>query len=243
MSDSDETKIDELPPDETGPVPVTVLQAEPHWFGLTPTGSLLAIGVAALGVAIVLLVLGSVVAGLIVLAVGVFVLATLWRRPVSEALAGPVGLARATVSAQSEARRRLLVLRRDLDGLEREREERLRDLGEAVYRGDKAATTKPLRQQLEELEQRAAAKREEIERTVQVAHERIGRARLETSRTEAVSLEPYPPPDEGDRPEQPDIPEPYPPPDEGDRPEQPRVPETSPEPPGAPPGDAGRNSH
>lgn len=229
MSDSDETKVEELPPDETGPVPVTVVHAEPHWFGLTPTGSLLAVGVAAVGVAVVLLAVGSVVAGIVVLAVGVFVLGTLWRRPVAEALAGPVGLARVTVAAQSEARRRVAGLRSELDALEREREQRLRALGEAVYKGDDAATD-PLRQELEELDRRAGEQREEIERTVQQATERIGRARLETGRTEAVPVEPYPPPDEADRPEQPDIPEPYPPPDEGDRPEQP-----------SPPGDADRN--
>jgi len=240
VSDSDKTKVEELPPDETGPVPVTVVHAEPHRFGLTPTGSLLAVGVAAVGVAVVLLAVGSVIAGIVVLAVGMFVLGTLWRRPVAEALAGPLGLVRVTVSAQSEARRRIAGLRRELDGLEREREQRLRALGEAVYRDDDAATD-PLRQELEELDRRAGEQREEIERTVQQATERIGRARLETGRTEAVSLEPYPPPDEADRPEQPDIPEPYPPPDEGDRPEQPLIPETSPEQPEAPPGDADRN--
>jgi hypothetical protein len=240
VSDSDETKVEELPPDETGPVPVTVVHAEPHWFGLTPTGSLLAVGVAALGVAVVLLVLGSLVAGIVVLAVGVFVLGTLWRRPVAQALAGPLGLARVTISAQSQARRRLTGLRNELDAVERERAQRLRELGEAVYRGDDAATD-PLRQELDELDRRARERREEIDRTMQEATERIGRARLETGRTEAVSLEPYPPPDEADRPEQPDIPEPYPPPDEGDRPEQPRIPETSPEPPEAPPGDADRD--
>jgi hypothetical protein len=240
VSDRDETKIEELPPDETGPVPVTVVHAEPHWFGLTPTGSLLAVGVAAVGVAVVLLVLGSVVAGVVVLVVGVFVLATLWWRPVAKALAGPVDLARVTISTQSETRRRLAGLRSDFDALEREREQRLRALGEAVYRGEDAATD-PLRQELEELDRRAGATREEIERTMQEARERIGRARLETGRTEAVSLEPYPPPDEADRPELPDIPEPYPPPDEGDRPEQPRIPETSPESPEAPPGDADRD--
>jgi hypothetical protein len=240
VSDRDETKVEELPPDETGPVPITVMHAEPHWFGLTPTGSLLAIGVAAVGVAVVLLVLGSVVAGIVVLAVGVFVLATLWWRPVAKALAGPVDLARVTISTQSETRRRIAGLRAELGELERQREERLKWIGEAVYAGDDAAT-ESLLEDLEEIDELATGKREEMERTMQEATERIGRARLETGRTEAVSLEPYPPPDEADRPEQPDVPEPYPPPDEGDRPEQPRIPETSPESPEAPPGDADRN--
>jgi hypothetical protein len=42
--------------------------------------------------------------------------------------------------------------------------------------------------------------------------------------------EPFPPPDEGDPPQQPVIPEPFPPPDEGDRPEPPQVPEPGPTP-------------
>lgn len=40
--------------------------------------------------------------------------------------------------------------------------------------------------------------------------------------------EPFPPPDEGDPPQQPVIPEPFPPPDEGDRPEPPQIPEPQP---------------
>jgi hypothetical protein len=40
--------------------------------------------------------------------------------------------------------------------------------------------------------------------------------------------EPFPPPDEGDPPQQPVFPEPFPPPDEGDRPEPPSVPEPGP---------------
>jgi hypothetical protein len=40
--------------------------------------------------------------------------------------------------------------------------------------------------------------------------------------------EPFPPPDEGDPPQQPVIPEPFPPPDEGDRPEPPQIPEPGP---------------
>jgi hypothetical protein len=223
VSDRGDTKVEELPPDETGPVPVNVVHAEPHWFGLTPTGSVLAVGVAAAGAGVALLVLGSPLAGALLVAAGVLLLGLLWYGPVAERLAGPVGLARTTISAQGEARRRVARLRGELDALEREREQRLRALGEAVYRGDDAAT-EALRAELEELERGTGVKREEIELAVREATERIGRARLESGRTEVVSLEPYPPPDEGDRPEQPDIPEPYPPPDEGDRPEQPNVP-------------------
>ena len=43
-----DTKVQELPPDETGPVPVHVQRAEPRWFGVTPPSFLLGDGPAGL---------------------------------------------------------------------------------------------------------------------------------------------------------------------------------------------------
>jgi hypothetical protein len=63
------------------------------------------------------------------------------------------------------------------------------------------------------------------------AQERVGRVRLETSRTQVVDVqEPYPPPGEADPPEPARVPEPYPPPGEADPPEPARIPEPSPPP-------------
>jgi hypothetical protein len=234
VSDSEDTRVEELPPDETGPVPVTVVQSEPRWYGITPQGAVLSVGLAGVGVGVTLLVLGRTAVGAVIAAVGVVVLAGLARRPAAAALSGPAEVGRTMLSARLTAGRRLADLERKLDAIGHERDRRLRELGEAVYR-NAVGVREPLRQELEELDRRADETRRELERTMIEARERIAMARLGTAATQAVSLEPYPPPDEGDVPEHPQIPEPYPPPDEGDRPEQPRIPETSPEPPEQPP--------
>jgi len=189
MPANDETRVEELPPDETGPVPVTVVQAEPHWYGISPRGGAVAVGVAAAGVGIVLLVLGSIVAGAVLLAVGCLILGLLVRGPVASALSGPTERGRTALSVRLSAGQRLAALRRDLDAMARERDQRLRALGEAVYRRDDGAV-EPLREELEQLDRRAADARAEIDRTVLEARERMRSSRLETARTEAVSLEP-----------------------------------------------------
>jgi len=196
MSVDDETRVEELPPDETGPVPVTIVEAEPHWYGISPRGGAAAVGVAAAGVGIVLLVLGSIVAGAILLAVGVLILVLLVRGPVASALAGPTERGRTALSVRFSTGQRLAALRRELDAIAHERDERLRALGEAVYRRDDGAV-EPLRGELERLDRRAAGAREEIERTVLEAHERMSTSRLETARTQAVS---FPPPQAPERP-------------------------------------------
>src|SRR5215213_5774829 len=171
MPANDETRVEELPPDETGPVPVTVVQAEPHWYGISPRGGAVAVGVAAAGVGVVLLVLGSIVAGAVLLAVGCLILGLLVRGPVASALSGPTERGRTALSVRLSAGQRLAAL------------------GEAVYRRDDGAV-EPLREELEQLDRRAADARAEIDRTVLEARERMRSSRLETARTEAVSLEP-----------------------------------------------------
>jgi hypothetical protein len=185
----EETRVEELPPDETGPVPVTHVEAEPRWYGISPQGAAVAVGTAAAGVGIVLLVLDSVVAGAVLLAVGALILGLLARGPVASALSGPTTRGREVFSTRLAAGQRLAALRRELDGIARERDERLRALGEAVYRGDDGAVD-ALRRHLEELDRRAAEAHEEIDRTVLDARERISTARLETARTQAVRFEP-----------------------------------------------------
>jgi hypothetical protein len=189
MPANDETRVEELPPDETGPVPVTHVGAEPQWYGISPRGGGAAIGVAAAGVGVVLLVLGSVVAGAILLALGMLVLGLLVRGPVASALAGPTERGRTALSTHLAAGRRLAVLRRELDAIAGERDERLRALGEAVYSGDDGAVD-PLRRELEDIDRREAETSEEIDRTMLAARERMTSARLETARTQAISFQP-----------------------------------------------------
>jgi hypothetical protein len=234
MPADEDTRVEELPPYETGTVPVKLMETEPRWYGITPEGAVLAVGLAAAGVGVSLLALGSPLVGALVLAAGLVVLAGLVRRPVAAALSGPAEMGRTALTTRMSAGKRLAGLRGRLDAIHGERDERLRALGEAVYRDDEEARDS-LRQELEELDRRGCETSEEIDRTVFEARERMRNVRIETARTEAVSLEPYPPPGEADPPQQPRIPEPYPPPDEGEPPEQPRIPETSPEPPEQPP--------
>ena len=187
MPDND-TRVEELPPDETGPVPVTHVPAEPRWYGITPRGGALAVGTAAAGVGIVLLVLGSIIAGAILLALGALMLGMLVRGDVASLLSGPTARGRTAVSTRLHASRRLATLRRDLDEISGERDRRLRALGEAVYRGDDAAVD-PLRLELVELDRREAELREEMDRTMLDARQRMSSVQLETARTQVVHTE------------------------------------------------------
>ena len=58
-----ETAVQELPPEETGPVPVELSMAAPRFFGVTPPAAVLALAAASLALAIVLLVSGHVIVG------------------------------------------------------------------------------------------------------------------------------------------------------------------------------------
>src|SRR5262249_62149953 len=49
-----ETKVQELPPDETGPVPVTIAHAERRYYGVTPTALVVGLAIAAVAPAILL---------------------------------------------------------------------------------------------------------------------------------------------------------------------------------------------
>lgn len=235
--DTGTTAVDALPPHETGPVPVSHSHAEPRFFGVTPVGALVAVGVAAVGVGIVFLVLGEGWAGAVVLVLGILALAGAIdrrrRRRAIGVVAARAGFVGTTVAAQASGRRRVAGLRRELGRLGRDRDERVRALGEAVYRDDETATDS-LRRELAELDGRIGEKQEEVQQVMSRVEERIRQARLETSSTQVVSLEPYPPPDEGDVPDPARVPEPYPPPGEGDPPEQPQIPEPYPEPPDEP---------
>lgn len=220
------------PPHETGPVPVELMRAEPRYFGVPPASALLAVGIAALAVGLVLLVFGEPVAGVVAFVLGLVAVGGAVdrrrRRDAIELLRSRAG----TIGSTLTARRELARVHAELDGIERERSVRLRALGEAVYEEDSAAT-ESLRRELAELDDRAEEKRVEIGRIVSDLEASVARARLETGRTQA--LEPYPPPDEGDIPDPARIPEPYPPPGEADPPEQPRIPEPYPQPPPEPP--------
>ena len=224
-----ETAVHELPPEETGPVPVELSMSAPRFFGVTPPAAVLALAAASLALAIVLLVSGHVIVGGALLGVAV-VLAVFFvglaRRlpdsPVSrlssgavEALRARAGFAVETLSAHSGARIELFRLRRELAEILAERAESARVLGEAVYADDEEGIASA-RSRMEELDGLVSVKEEEMERTAAGAMERIQRAQLQVQPTQVETPQPVPEPfpEPSPAPQPVPIPEPMPEPSE-----------------------------
>jgi hypothetical protein len=249
-----ETAVQEVPPTETGPVPVEPQVAQRRFFGVPPSTALLVVGVAGLAVAVFLFATGRWPWGLILLGLSIFTLtgfsSQVRRLPgetsgVGRASLGALDSVRAragavleTVAAHGSARIELAGLRRDIGELAAKRGQDLRELGEAVYEGNRSAT-KQLKERIQELDELIQEKEAQMTDVTLRAQERIGRAQLQVQPTSVVPggedvpgpvpvPEPFPPPDEGQPPEPARVPEPFPPPDEGDRPQQPTIPEPGP---------------
>ena len=238
------TVIQELPQEETGPVPVEIATAAPRFFGVTPPAAVLALGAASLALGIVLLVTGHTVVGGVLLAVaGIFfaLFPSLARRlpdttaaRVSRGALGVVrsraGFAVEALTVHSSARVELFKLRRELLELVAQRAECARVFGEAVYADDSEAS-ETARERLAELDGLIAAKEEAMEQTASVAVERLQRAQLQLQPTqietpEPPSPEPYPEPTPPPAP----VPMPEPTPEPSEPPGPVRIPEPGPEP-------------
>ena len=236
---NDDTAVEEVPPDETGRVPVNKVAAAPRYFGVAPPLALFALAVAALALAIAVFVAGNAIAGALLL-VGAVLFSVLFiaasRRLPENAVArlgrrafGTVrdrtGFAVEAVSAHSSARVELFRLRRELSELVAQRAEAARTLGEAVYRGAEDDVEKA-RNRMSELDQALADKEREMTTVAAAANERIQRAQLQVQPTAIVEPpqvpEPMPAPSEPPQPVT--VPEPSPVPSE------PPMPVPSPEP-------------
>ena len=238
--DAGSTVRAEVPPSETGPVPVSVQRTEPHWFGVAPPQLMLAVAAIAFVVALVLFVTGHWPYGLILLGVAALLVAGFLeaarRRPDSD-------LTRASVDARERARSSWETLRvRQLAAaearrsqsalllLESDRRAALQELGAAVHARD-AAAEEAARARLAELDGHEADLRAHLDEALSEAGERIRKARLPVQDTVMVlPTEPGPPPGEATPPQPAVVPEPYPPPDEADLPQPAQVPEPSPDP-------------
>jgi len=191
-----------LLPDETGPVPVSIVHAEPHWFGVPPP--LLLFGLAAFSfvLALVLLATGSWPFGLILLGLSALLAAAFLeiarRRPGSKRLraahswsSSRLELARAHAKAIGEVQ----ALRGRRAVIESERRSALLRLAEATQSSDEEAAV-AARTRLEELEQADKALDGRLEERRTLADERIRRVRMSIEETMVVVPEPYPAPDE-----------------------------------------------
>ena len=250
---SGDTVVQEVPPTEDGPTPVQAHVAERRYFGVPPAGVLLALGIVCVVAAIAFFATGMWPWGLILLGVALFLftgfVSAERHSPGDESRVNRVftsvrsraGVTKETIAAQSGARVELVKLRRDASALTKQRSERARELGEAVYAKNTTAT-KELKQRMQEIDDELSAKEAQMAKVTIDAQERIGKAKLQTQPTQVVAEElpdqtpepvpvpePFPPPDEGQPPEPAQVPEPYPPPDEGDRPQPPEIPEPSPQ--------------
>jgi len=232
----------DVPPAETGRVPVEYVNAEPRYYGVTPTTLVLVLAGVAFTLAVVLFALGRWPFGLIAVGAGVLLvlifLEAARRKPdgvvarsTTDALDGfraRAGLAADSLATRGRAARRMLALRRELQRMNALRAHLLFELGEAVYRGDDEATERA-RGQVRELDELAAQREAEMQGTLAQAQDRLQRHRLEVQPTEMVELPDQPGPGDPGDPSGPGvIPEPYPPPDEGSPPQPAIIPEPGP---------------
>src|SRR4029450_6100562 len=182
---SGDTVVQAVPPTEDGPTPVEQHVSERRYFGVPPAGILLVRGIVGVIVAIALFATGLWPWGLIALGVALFLLTgfvSAERKSPGEdgravrALASVrwrAGVAKETIAARSGARIELARLRRDASGLARQRSERARELGEAVYAKNTTAT-KELKQRMKEIDDELAAKEAQMAKVTIDAQERVG---------------------------------------------------------------------
>jgi len=237
-----DTRVLTLPPDETGPVPVEVVEAKPRFYGVTPAALVLVLAGAAAALSIVFFVRGDWPIGLVLAGVALILLAffveTARRRPsgrVTRASAEAFDSVRARTSGAADslatrgrAMTRVVGLRRELRRMESQRQSLLYELGAAVYRGDDPAID-TTRGRLEELDGQMASTEAQMQDVVAAAQERIEARRLEVQPTEVVEKAgEAPEPGEVSPPEPAVIPEPYPPPDEATPPQPAVIPEPGP---------------
>jgi hypothetical protein len=193
------TVREQVPPNETGQVPVSLQRSEPHWFGVAPPQLLLSVGVIAFVFALVLFATGHWPFGLILLGAAALLLAAFLeaarRRPQS-------GLTRASVDARERARSSWETLRarqaaaaevRRVQSalllLESDRRRALEELGAAAHAGDSAADS-AARARLTELDALETRLRAELAEALGEADERIRKARLPVQETQLVPPQP-----------------------------------------------------
>lgn len=223
---ADSTVRAEIPPTETGPLPVSISRAEPRWFGVPSSTALLVLSIVVFAFAVLAFVSGRWPVGLILAGIGLLLCSAFLelarRKPDSElsrrslervddarARAGSVVEA---LLIRGRAGRDATMLRLELRRLYQRRRDLLTAFGDAVYRG---ADADGLRSELEALDERARDLDDEVHQLAVGARERIEETRLAVQETQMVTVpEPYPPPDEGTPPTPPLLPEPSPPPDE-----------------------------
>jgi zinc-ribbon domain len=194
------TAREEVPPEETGPVPVNVTRAQPRLFGVTPAMLLFALAACALTIAVVLLVLAHWIWGLGLLGVSFLLFAAFMevarRKPDTEmarrlakapdSFRARAGFAAHSLAARSSARRAVIRLRAEQLRLTDRRRELLRRLGETTYAQNRKAA-KETTTELRDLDAKIEATEAEIAAVLEGTQRQIEDARLEVQPTEIVA--------------------------------------------------------
>ena len=192
---SGDTVRAEVPANETGPVPVTVAHSTPRWFGLAPPTVLFALAVVMLVAAVVLLVIGNWVAGLVLLGLALLFAAGFLeagrRKPDTPIVTASVGAvdsarARASYTAQafltrSSARKEIARRRNEAMRLGGERERLIAQFGAAVYAGADGAAE---REAIAALDERIVGLEQEASEIAASAQEHVQAARRQVQPTE-----------------------------------------------------------
>src|SRR5918992_4288794 len=203
----DTTRVEQLPPPETGPVPVSHDRAQARLFGVSPPSLLGAVALVLLSAGVVLAVTGTLVAGLVVVALGL-IFAGLFAEAIQRQPTDPVarvvdrqlretagayaGFAGRSLSAWWRARRELRGIRRGLRALAAERRERLLALGAASYADDGDEVARH-REAIRELDERASELQAHASEVVAVYRRELAGEKLAVQPTEQLELVDDPP--------------------------------------------------
>jgi len=185
----------DAPPTAPRDVPIDVQHAEPRYFGLGPPIFVFSLGVGLLVLGVILLFIGSVAFGVIALVLAACLLPTFlagarrWpettiaRAGISTAdrVRDEADVAAASISTWSRAGRDVVRLRKDQFQLRRERDQKIRELGQAVF--DEDGRADELKADAKGLDGQIEANERELARTIAGArrHVRKGRAAVVTT--------------------------------------------------------------
>jgi hypothetical protein len=202
----DTTRVEQLPPSETGPVPVSVDRAEARLFGVSPPSFLAGLALILLTAGLVLAVTGNLVAGLVLVALGL-IFAALFAEAVQRQPTDPLarlvdgqlreagayaGFAGRSLSAWRRARRDLRGVRRELRALAAERRDALLALGGASYAEDDDEAARH-RESIRALDERASELQARASEVVATYQRELAGEKLAVQPTEQLELVDDPP--------------------------------------------------
>lgn len=191
----------DAPPTEVRDVPIDVQHAEARYFGLGQPIFVFSFAVALLVLGIVLLVAGSVALGAIAIVLAFCLLpaflagARRWpdtrvaRAGISTAdrVRNEADVAVASISTWSRAGRDVVRLRKAQFQLRRDRDAKIRELGQSVFEDDGRADE--LKAAAKELDDQIAANERELQRTIAGARRRVRKGRAAVVATEVIAPE------------------------------------------------------